>query len=404
MTGQQRFLNRMIIFVIAVAALVAGLIEPLMRAFLANPALNGVIAAVLVLGIVYSFRQVLMLRPEIDWLKAYRRGEAAVPERAPRLLGPVAAMLGESESDAPVRMTAMSMRSLLDGVASRLEEGREISRYLTRLLIFLGLLGTFWGLLSVLAAIGETIQSLSVESTELTVMFDALKQGLAQPLDGMAIAFSSSLFGLAGSVVLGFLELQAGQAQNRFYNDLEDWLSTVARVTRSGPVMGGGEDEAAGSTSAYLSALLEQTADSLDGLRRTIESTESSRTEANNALTQLSESLAGLTDQMRAEQGLSKQRTELQEASRKLLERIAEQSEAAPRAEAGLDEASREHLRNLDVNLKRLIDEQAKTTSAAAEGLRSELKLVARTLSTALEQRRPGPAAGRSGRGEDDPS
>jgi len=399
MTGQKRFLNRMIVFVLAVAGLVAVLVEPLARAFNANPVLNGVIAAVLVLGIVYSFRQVLMLRPEMDWLKAYRRGEGAVPERSPRLLGPVAAMLGDRETDAPSRMTAMSMRSLLDGVASRLEEGREILRYLTRLLIFLGLLGTFWGLLSVLAAIGETIQSLSVESTELTAMFDALKEGLSKPLDGMAIAFSSSLFGLAGSVVLGFLDLQAGQAQNRFYNDLEDWLSTVARVTRSGPALGG-DEEAGGSPSAYLSALLEQTADSVDRLRRTIESAESARGEANTALTQLSESLAGLTDQLRAEQGLSRQRTELQEQSRKILERIAEASDKAP-AETGLDEASREHLRNLDVNLKRLIEEQSKATGEAAESLRSELKLVARTLSAALEQRR-GASGAPSGGGAGD--
>jgi len=393
MTGQQRFLNRMIVFVLAVGALVAVLIEPLARAFTANPVLNGVIAGVLVIGIVYSFRQVIMLRPEIDWLKAYRRGESVVPERTPRLLGPVAAMLGESDRETPVRMTAMSMRSLLDGVASRLEEGREISRYLTRLLIFLGLLGTFWGLLSVLAAIGDTIQSLNVETSEAAVMFDALKEGLREPLDGMAVAFSSSLFGLAGSVVLGFLDLQAGQAQNRFYNDLEDWLSSVARVTRSGPAVGGageGDEEAGGgATSAYLSALLEQTADSIDRLRRTLEESESARSDANAALVQLSERLAGLTDEMQTQQGLSKQHLEVGEQSRKLLERLAEKSEA-PAAETGLDQASREHLRNVDVNLKRLIDEQAKSTDAAAESLRSELKLVARTLSAALEQRRGG--------------
>ncbi|GER01843.1 hypothetical protein JCM17845_24660 [Iodidimonas gelatinilytica] len=282
MNGQQRFLNRMIVFVLAVALLAVVLAEQLSTAFLANPLLNGIIGVVLLLGIVYSFRQVLMLKPETEWLKAYRRGNDSLPERSPRLLGPLAAMIGDQAGDRPVRMTAMSMRSLLDSVDSRLDEGREISRYLTRLLIFLGLLGTFWGLLAVLAAIGNTIQSLSVETSDLSLMFDALKRGLEEPLSGMAIAFSSSLFGLAGSVILGFLDLQSGQAQNRFYNNLEDWLSTVAKVSRGGPSMDmGDEDGASLAAGSYLSALLEQTADSLDQLRRTMEQSETAREDAN---------------------------------------------------------------------------------------------------------------------------
>lgn len=387
MTGQRRFLNRMGIFVLAVAILVAMLIEPLSGAFAANPLLNGTIAAVLLIGIVYAFRQVLMLRPEIAWLKACRRSDP-LPEDMPVLLGPVAAMLGGSAGG---RITAMSMRSLLDGVASRLEEGREISRYLTRLLVFLGLLGTFWGLLAVLASIGNTIQGLSVETTDLNLMFDSLKTGLGAPLDGMAVAFSSSLFGLAGSIVLGFLDLQAGQAQNRFFNDLEDWLSSVARVTRSGP--GGtdtGDEDAGVSAGAYLSALLEQTADSIDQLRRAMEQAEDKRAQGNEALIDLSEKLAVLTDHLRADQTSGRDRARAEEQTRKLLERIAERLEAA---EGGLDEASRGHLRNLDLHMKRLLEDQAKATGAATEALRSEIKLLARTLAGALETR---------GRGKED--
>lgn len=380
MTGQQRFLNRMAAFVFAVAIVVAMLIEPLSGAFSANPLLNGVIAAVLLIGIVYSFRQVLMLRPEIAWLRACRRGEP-LPEATPVLLGPVAAMLGGSAAG---RITAMSMRSLLDGVASRLEEGREISRYLTRLLVFLGLLGTFWGLLAVLASIGDTIRGLSVETTDLDLMFDSLKTGLGAPLDGMAVAFSSSLFGLAGSIVLGFLDLQAGQAQNRFFNELEDWLSSVARVTRSGPGGGSGDEDAGLSAGAYLSALLEQTAESIDQLRRTMEQAEDKRAQGNEALLGLSEKLAALTDHVRADQAAGRDRLRAEEQTHKLLERIAAGLESA---EGGLDEASRGHLRNLDLYMKRLLDDQAKATGAATEALRSEIKLLARTLAGALESR-----------------
>jgi len=400
MSNHRRFLNRMTLFVLAVAAVAAALAGPLSRAFMANPALNGVIAAVLLAGIAFSFRQVLMLRPEAEWVRAYRREGATPPAQTPRLLGPVAAMLGERDDGRPVRMTALSMRSLLDGVASRLEEGREISRYMTRLLIFLGLLGTFWGLLAVLAAIGDTIQSLSAESEDIVVMFDRLKSGLEKPLDGMAIAFSSSLFGLAGSVVLGFLDLQTGQAQNRFFNDLEDWLSGEARVTASGPTLGGGDEDTGGaSANAYLSALLEQTADSLDGLRRSIEASESRRAETDAALTRLSEALAGLSDQMQADRGAAKKLTDAQLATQSSLDKLTGQIGSQ---EAGLDEASRAHLRNMDVNIKRLIEGQDKASHATVEGLRGEIKLLARTVATALEGRSGGSRDSRgSGRGSE---
>lgn len=385
MTGLKQYLNRMIIFVLAVALLAALLAGRLMDAFNSNPLLNGIIGVVLLVGIAYSFRQVLGLRPEIDWLKAYRRGLGGVPERSPRLLGPLAAMIGDQDRDQPVRMTAISMRTLLDGVASRLDEGREISRYLTRLLIFLGLLGTFWGLLAVLAAIGNTIQSLSVEGNDITLMFDALKRGLQEPLSGMAIAFSSSLFGLAGSVILGFLDLQSGQAQNRFYNDLEDWLSTVAHVSRGGPSLGTGDEDGGGlAASAYLGALLEQTADNIDRLSRTLASDETARADTNEVLSNLSEGLTGLTDQMRSDQADLKKRTDAEIQTQKSLERLAEQLASQ---ESGLDETSRQHLRNMDIGMKRFLDEQAKAQSHTAELLRSEMRILARTLAAALEQR-----------------
>ncbi|GER06863.1 flagellar motor protein MotA [Iodidimonas muriae] len=385
MNGQQRFLNRMIVFVLAVALLAAVLAEQLSTAFLANPLLNGIIGVVLLLGIVYSFRQVLMLKPETEWLKAYRRGNESLPERSPRLLGPLAAMIGDQAGDRPVRMTAMSMRSLLDSVDSRLDEGREISRYLTRLLIFLGLLGTFWGLLAVLAAIGNTIQSLSVETSDLSLMFDALKRGLEEPLSGMAIAFSSSLFGLAGSVILGFLDLQSGQAQNRFYNNLEDWLSTVAKVSRGGPSMDmGDEDGASLAAGSYLSALLEQTADSLDQLRRTMEQSETARGDANAGLMRLSEGLSALTDQMRSDQAVTKRLTDAQIHTQRTLERFVDSADAQT---ISLDDVSMTHLRNMDLSLRKLLEDQNRASEKTGDLLRSEMKMLARTLAAALDRK-----------------
>ncbi|WP_281300674.1 MULTISPECIES: MotA/TolQ/ExbB proton channel family protein [unclassified Iodidimonas] len=399
MNGQKRFLNRMIIFILAVAVMIALLVRQLSEAFLANPLLNGIIGVVLLIGILYSFRQVLILKPEGDWLRAYRRGGGPLPQRSPQLLGPLAAMIGEQADGRPVQMTALSMRTLLDGVAARLDESREISRYLTRLLIFLGLLGTFWGLLAVLAAIGNTIQSLSVDTTDLNLMFDALKRGLQDPLSGMAIAFSSSLFGLAGSVILGFLDLQAGQAQNRFYNDLEDWLSTVARISRGGLQSGPStdEDEAGPSAGSYLSALLEQTADSIDQLRRTMEQSETARNDGNAALMRLSEGLAALTDQMRADQAMTKRLTDAQTQTQRTLERLADQSLDQP---AGLDDASKTHLRNIDVGIRQLLEDQSRSGNKSAELLRSEIKLLARTLATALDRKTPTSSSGPSGRSE----
>ena len=244
MHRSHRFLLRMSVFLGLVAALAYALHGPLLAAFLGNPAVNGVILGILVAGIVYIFRQVMLLDPEVDWIERFRKRLAnrdltAPPGKAPRLLGPMARMLG-SRQDGRVSLSATSLQTLLDGIASRLDETRETSRYLIGLLVFLGLLGTFYGLLETVRSVGGVIGALNVSASDLARAFADLKAGLESPLHGMATAFSSSLFGLAGSLVLGFLDLQAGQAQNRFYNDLEEWLSTYTRLS-SGPFGEGGD-------------------------------------------------------------------------------------------------------------------------------------------------------------------
>jgi len=376
MTEPQRYLTRMAFFLVVVAAVAAILSGPLVRAFMANPALNGLILLVLLGGILYIFRSVLMLRPEVKWIETFRRSYPGLSVQAPpQLLAPMATMLGE-RSGRRMTLSATATRTLLDGIASRLDEARDISRYMIGLLVFLGLLGTFWGLSLTVGAVAAAINTLTASGGDFQAQFDSLRQSLAGPLEGMGTAFSSSLFGLAGSLVLGFLDLQAGQAMNRFYNDLEEWLSSVTRLDSGG--LGEGDQ----SVPAYVQALLEQTADSLDGLQRTLARTEESRDSSQTALVSLSEKLATLSDQMRAEQGLLVKLIEGQMEMRPVLQKLAEGS-------GGIDPASATHLRNLDVSMAHLINLTAKGQDMMVKELRSELKLIARTLA-ALGERRQG--------------
>src|SRR6201991_1809149 len=219
------FLVRMLVFLILCSLLVFVLNKQIWTAFLANPGLNAVIIGVLVVGILLAFRQVIRLYPEIRWVNSFRVSDPGLAvDRSPVLLAPMAAILGDRIGR--MAMSAQLMRGILDSIATRLDEARDISRYMTGLLVFLGLLGTFWGLIETVSSVGNGIQGLKA-SGHAGSMFDSLRDGLAAPLSGMGISFSSSLFGLAGSLVLGFLDLQSSQAQNRFYTELEDWLSTT---------------------------------------------------------------------------------------------------------------------------------------------------------------------------------
>ncbi len=224
------FLIRMIIFLVIVAFVLLILYRQIFQAFMSNPGLNGLIIGVGLIGIVLAFRQVIRLFPEVRWVNGFRLGDPGLEVRNPPvLLAPMATLLGDRLGETLI--SPQTMRSILDSIGMRLDEARDITRYLTGLLVFLGLLGTFWGLLQTVGSVANTIQSLNVGSGDANVIFEDLKQGLEAPLSGMGTAFSSSLFGLTGSLILGFLDLQAGQAQNRFYTDLEDWLSTVTDLT-----------------------------------------------------------------------------------------------------------------------------------------------------------------------------
>ncbi|WP_313916310.1 flagellar motor protein MotA [Tahibacter sp.] len=351
--------NRSLIWIagfLAAIAVLASLIAPrLALAFMANPFFNGIILLVLLGGIAVNLRQVLALNRDIDWIESYRR---ANPERPvtgqPRLLAPMARMLSGRERG-KLALSPSSMRTVLDGVYLRLEEARDLSRYLIGLAIFLGLLGTFWGLLGTIRAVSDIISSLGV-GTDAVAMFTALKDQLREPLAGMATSFSTSLFGLASSLVLGFLDLQAGHAQNRFYNEMEEWLSTVTKLSSGSGIAG----EMEGSVPAYVQALLEQTADGLERMQRAIVDNERERRGASEQLGELNAQLARLTE---------------------FLGRDARERHAATEVQEDLRAA-----------LKTIAGQHSGGGNTMSDELRSEFRLLSRTIAAALDnQRRPGP-------------
>ena len=327
--------------VLAAIALVAGaLYAPLLRAFSATPIFNAVILAVFAIGIIANLRQVLRLQREVDWIEAYRRSSPERTLETPVLLAPMARMLSQGGRK-PQTLSTQSMRSILDSIHLRLEEQRDLSRYLVGLLIFLGLLGTFWGLLITIASVGEIIAGLGAGS-DAVAMFDTLKSQLQQPLSGMATSFSTSLFGLACSLILGLVDLLAARAANRFYTEVEDWLSGMTRLSSGGAL---GEGEA--SVPAYVQALLERAIERLKewGVSR---SSVQQMAELNDHLARLSEHLA------RESRGLA-ELADTQAEVRNALKALAQQGGGGMRV---------------------------------SDELRAEFRLLSRTLAAAVEGRR----------------
>jgi hypothetical protein len=282
------FLFRMWVFLTLCALIVVLIYKQTWSAFFYNPFLNGLIICVLLVGIWLTNRQVIRLFREIAWVNGFRLADPELfAVRPPVLLAPMAAILGDRAER--MSISPQIMRGILDSIATRLDEARDISRYMTSLLIFLGLLGTFWGLIDTVGSVGRVIDGLKAGGEAGTV-FDALKEGLAKPLGGMGISFSSSLFGLAGSLVLGFLDLQASQAQNRFYIQLEDWLSTTVR-----------DLEAEGDSRAVTAAPSGEMRATIERLKEAIGDPGSGKA-ATAAMANLAEAIHGLVNHMRTEQ------------------------------------------------------------------------------------------------------
>ena len=328
LSGPGGFLLRMGLFLVIVGFVALILYDQIIVAFRANPGLNALILFTLGLGALIAFAQVLRLNREIGWVNATMFGPAARAPKPPRLLAPMATMLGE---DAGYRTVSTStLRVILDSVAARLDEGRDVNRYLVNLLIFLGLLGTFWGLLKTVGSIADVINSMQ-SGKDAGVMFDALKAGLTRPIAGMSISFTSSLFGLAGSLVLGVLDLQAGQAQNRFFNELENALAASAAdpadvrplaPAHPAPTIVAPAPALPPSAAADIRASLERLAAAADP---------NAQRAATASMANLAEGIQGLVQHMRQEQQLIRDwvesQADQQQEVRALLRRLAAESE-----------------------------------------------------------------------------
>jgi hypothetical protein len=307
------YLVRMVVFLILCALVVVVIYRQVWVAFLANPGLNILIIGVLIIGIALAFRQVIRLFPEVNWVNGFRLADPGLAvERPPVLLAPMSVLLRDRIGR--MAISAQMMRGILDSIAARLDEARDVSRYMTGLLVFLGLLGTFWGLIETVGSVGNVINTLKPGGDAASI-FDSLKEGLAAPLSGMGISFSSSLFGLAGSLVLGFLDLQTSQAQNRFYTDLEDWLSTTVQD------LGGERDPSVGAPMAGAAAGDLRT--SMDRLREAITDSGSNRA-TTTAMANLAEAIQGLVHHMRSEQQMIRDWVDSQAQQHRDIRRLLE--------------------------------------------------------------------------------
>jgi hypothetical protein len=359
MSSPLPYLVRMLLFLAGVAALAYWLHEDLFRIFEHTPQLDAVILGVLLLGIFFVFRQVIILWPEVSWMRRfrYREEDAPVPPaESVNLLAPLAAMLGEGHDR--IRLSPTATRAVLDGIATRLDERRELARYMIGLLIFLGLLGTFWGLLQTIGSVADAINGLQVSAGDAVQMFAKLKTSIEGPLKGMSTAFGASLFGLSGSLVLGFLELQASQAQGRFHIELEEWLARATSLSTSSLPPG-----VAQSVPAYVEALLERSTEGVDGLIRAVHRIEESRQTAAAGSATLVERLAALAETMRAQQNLLARFTELSIELRTALARLSDRSVD----EESEREAAHSHRRAVEGHLARLVEESLRSRGALAE-------------------------------------
>lgn len=332
--------------------------------FSSNPWLNSLILAVFVIGVLSCFGQVVQLVNSVRWIKKFARD--AEVGGAPALLAPLATLL--RSRGARMQLSNSSSRSILDSVATRIDEDRDITRYLGNTLIFLGLLGTFWGLATTVPALVETIRSLNPGEGESGVdVFSKLQQGLESQLDGMGTAFSSSLLGLAGSLVVGLLELFAGHGQNRFYRELEEWLSSITRIG-----FASAEDGHAGETGA-MGGVLDQLVDQVELMQSMFQQSEASRAATDQRLTQLSESVTALA--VRLEQDDPRPALmQVATAQQALIDRIRDSGME------GIDAESRMRLRSIDVQLLRILEELSAGRQETMGELRNDIDRLVRSL------------------------
>ncbi|WOI57563.1 biopolymer transporter ExbB [Palleronia sp. LCG004] len=337
--------------------------------FLANPLLNGFILIVFLIGVFTCFWQELQLIQSVNWIEGFARdtpGHQAT--RAPRLLAPLAALLRTRRN---LQISPTSARSILESVATRIDEARDITRYIVSLLIFLGLLGTFYGLATTVPAIVETIRALApVDGEDGMDVFGRLMGGLESQLGGMGVAFASSLLGLAGSLVVGLLELFASHGQNRFYRELEEWLSLITRLGFAGPEIDGTPGNA-----GVVAAAMEHMSGQMDRLEALFARSDQARSEVDARLGELSSGISRLADRLEAEAALGPAMERLGQGQDRLAEALETAGEGGP-----IDAESRMRLRSIDVQLLRISEELAAGRQEATAELRQELRQMTRAI------------------------
>ena len=343
--------------------------------FLANLFLNGFIAGVFLIGVIACFWQVYQLMGSVRWIEGFASGEISDDIRPPRLLAPLASLL--RSRGARTQLSSTSTRSILDSVATRIDEAREITRYIASLLIFLGLLGTFYGLATTVPAVVDTIRSLAPrEGEESLAIFNRLMTGLESQLGGMGVAFSSSLLGLAGSLVVGLLELFAGHGQNRFYRELEEWLSSITRVGFAG--------EDGGTDADAMSGVLDHMAEQMEGLREMFMLSDESRADVDNKLGDLVDAIRDMNQRQEQNEGIAAALERVAAGQETLAEVMREQA-----AGEGLDAESRMRLRSIDVQMLRILEEISAGRQESLAELRKDIDLLVKAMV------RPRPAVAR---------
>jgi hypothetical protein len=332
--------------------------------FEANPYLNGFILFVFVIGVLATFYQVTQLIGSVGWIERFAAGQAEMLGKPPQLLAPLASLLRARGTR--MQLSSSSTRSILDSVATRIDEQRDITRYIVNLLIFLGLLGTFYGLATTVPAVVDTIRSLAPQEGEESLdVFNRLMSGLEGQLGGMGIAFASSLLGLAGSLIVGLLELFAGHGQNRFYRELEEWLSTITRVGFSS-----GEE---GSTdTGVMAGVIDQMAEQMEALQHVLAKSEASRAEMDHKLAGL---IATQTARQEQESGIGAALDRVARGQDALIETLREHGMGD-----GIDAESRMRLRSIDVQMLRILEEISAGRQESLAELRKDIELLIRAL------------------------
>jgi hypothetical protein len=348
--------------------------------FLANPYLNGFIGMVFVIGVVACFYQVFQLIGSVRWIENFAADNDAPSDTPPQMLAPLAALL--RTRGARMQVSASSTRSILDSVSTRIDEAREITRYIVNTLIFLGLLGTFYGLAITVPAIVDTIRSLAPQAGESsTDVFSRLMTGLESQLAGMGVAFASSLLGLAGSLIIGLLELFAGHGQNRFYQELEDWLSSITRVG-----FASGDDSS--PEQAVMAGMVDHMAEQMENMQEMFSRSEAGRAEVEQRLGALASAIERMAVQLGDQGGAADAMERMADGQDRMVAALERRMDQ-PQDSAGTDAESRMRLRSIDVQMLRILEEISAGRQETMAELRQELSYLTKALSSPRSSTEP---------------